>query len=82
MISARFAPFLFGFFLSMIMSFIISGASTISTVGLVADLPIFWLRAWLSSWVIAFPAVLVVAPFARRIVARLTVQPSKGQSRS
>lgn len=72
MIPARFAPIAFGFVLSMIMSAVISGVSTVSAIGISGELPGVWFRAWYSSWVIAFPAVLVVAPIARRIVARLT----------
>ena len=69
MIPARFAPGVFGFFLSMIMS------TTISAVGLSGDLPATWFRAWYSSWIVAFPAVLIVAPIARRIVGRLVAKP-------
>lgn len=72
MIPSRFAPLLFGFFLSMIMSAIISGVSTVSALGLPPELPKIWFHAWYSSWVIAFPSVLMVAPIARRIVAMLT----------
>lgn len=76
MIPARFAPIAFGFFLSMIMSAVISGVSTISAVGISADLSAVWFKAWYSSWFIAFPAVLIVAPIARRIVGRLTKPPT------
>ena len=76
MIPARYAPIVFGFFLSMIMSAIISGVSTFLALGLVGDLPAAWFRAWYSSWFIAFPSVLIVAPIARRIVGRLTAPPN------
>lgn len=76
MIPARFAPIAFGFFLSMIMSAVISCVSTISAVGISADLSAVWFKAWYSSWFIAFPAVLIVAPIARRIVGRLTKPPT------
>ncbi len=72
MIPARYAPILYGFFLSCMMSLIISGVATVRTTGLIAAFPQFWLNAWLSSWVVAFPIVLFVGPFARRIVGRLT----------
>lgn len=72
MIPAKFAPIVFGFFLSMIMSAIISAVSTISTIGVTSALPLTWLQAWLPSWMIAFPAVLIVAPIARKIVGKLT----------
>jgi hypothetical protein len=71
----RFAPLVFGFCLSMIMSAIISGVATLSAVGLSAAQPGIWAMAWIKSWVIAFPSVLVVAPFARRIVGRLVAPP-------
>ena len=71
MISPRYAQFAFAFFLSMIMSFIISGVATISALGIDAELPGEWFLAWLTSWTVAFPSVLVVAPITRRIVGVL-----------
>lgn len=73
MIPARYAHILFGFILSGLMSLMVSGIATFRAVGLVTDfLPRWIVGAWLPSWAIAFPAVLVVAPITRRIVARLT----------
>lgn len=72
MIPARFAPILFGFFLSMIMSLIISGVSTTTAAWGTDGFLLLWLRAWMTSWLVAFPSVLTVAPITRRIVARLT----------
>ena len=66
--SARFAPILFGFVLSSLMSFIVSGISTLRNAGPVDGFFHLWIGAWLLSWLIAFPVVLVVAPIARRIV--------------
>ncbi|HSO48684.1 MAG TPA: DUF2798 domain-containing protein [Rhizobiaceae bacterium] len=50
-----------------------SGISTMLAAGISAELPLKWLGAWLPSWAIAFPAVLVVAPFVRRILHRLVL---------
>lgn len=72
MIPARFAPILFGLILSGLMSSLVSGIATLRAVGLVQGLGTLWLGNWLSSWAVAFPAVLVVAPVTRRLVARLT----------
>ncbi len=72
MIPARFAPLLFGLILSGLMSFIVSGISTVRAAGLGPDLAGLWFSAWLASWLVAFPTVLVVAPIARKLVARLT----------
>lgn len=71
MIPARFAPALFGFLLSAMMSLIVSGISTLRTAGLVDDFTRLWIGAWLPSWLVAFPIVLVIAPLARRTVSRL-----------
>ncbi len=75
MIPARFAPYLFGLLLSGMMSLLISGLSTLRTVGFADGVAGIWLTNWLVSWVTAFPVVLVVAPVVRRIVATLTVPP-------
>ena len=72
MIPARYAPILFGFFLSGLMSSLVSGVATVRAVGLSDGVAGLWLGNWLSSWAVAFPAVLVVAPVTRHLVARLT----------
>jgi len=71
MIPARFAPIVFGFFLSGMMSAMVSGIATWRALGIDAAFPGHWFGSWLTSWAVAFPAVLVVAPITRRIVARL-----------
>jgi len=73
MIPARFAPILFGFILSGLMSLMVSGLSTFRALGLVDGFAGVWLGNWVVSWGIAFPVVLVVAPITRRIVAKLVV---------
>ena len=70
----RFESFAFGLLLSGMMSFIVSGLATAMTIGISPELPLHWLRAWLASWLIAFPAVLVVAPFVRRILGRIVIR--------
>ena len=61
----------FGLLLSGFMSFLVSGLSTMIAIGVNSGLPTAWLSAWLVSWSLAFPSVLVVAPFVRRILARI-----------
>ena len=77
---ARYAPIAFGFVLSALMSFVVSGIATFRNAGLVDDFVGLWIGAWLPSWLIAFPIVLVVAPVARRIVNSL-VRADAGQAR-
>jgi hypothetical protein len=68
MIPARFAPVLFG----LILSGLVSGVATYRALGLPPGFVMAWTGAWLLSWAVAFPTVLVIAPFTRRIVAALT----------
>lgn len=74
--SPRFAPILFGFVLSALMSLVVSGIATLRNAGPVDGFVLLWLGAWLPSWFIAFPTVLVVAPFARRLVGRMVKAPA------
>lgn len=71
MIPARFAPIVFGFILSGLMSLIVSGIATFRALDPADAFLPAWGAAWLVSWAVAFPVVLVVAPITRRIVARL-----------
>ena len=68
----------FGFLLSAMMSFLVSGIATVIAVGIGPELPLKWLAAWLPSWAIAFPTVLVVAPFVRRILKRVVIDDPGG----
>ena len=75
MITARFAPVVFGLILSGLMSCMVSGIATFRALD--GSGPFFgaWMTSWMFSWAVAFPTVLVVAPFTRRIVARLVSTP-------
>jgi ABC-type sulfate transport system permease subunit len=70
-IPKRLEPVAFGFLLSGMMSLIVSGISTVLAVGLDAAFLGQWMTAWAPSWAFAFPAVLVVAPFVRRILKHI-----------
>lgn len=77
---ARYAPILFGFILSALMSFMVSGIATFRNFGPADGFFGLWVSAWLPSWLIAFPVVLVVAPVARRLVG-LVVRPPAATAR-
>lgn len=74
MLPARFAPILFGFLLSGIMSAIVIMVAAIKNVGFSAQTLEVWLDAWLFGWPVAFAVVLVVAPVVRAVVNRLVKQ--------
>jgi hypothetical protein len=74
MISARYGPVLFSFILSGWMSLLVSGISTFRTLPAPQEFLGLWTGAWLTGWLFAFPAVMVAAPLARKIVARVTAR--------
>ncbi|WP_299966450.1 DUF2798 domain-containing protein [uncultured Roseobacter sp.] len=82
MIPARYQQIVFGLVLSGLMSLLVSGITTLRTVGWIDGFAALWLSNWLSSWAVAFPAVLVVAPVTRRIVGRLVRPERRASDRS
>ncbi|MBN6363510.1 DUF2798 domain-containing protein [Providencia huaxiensis] len=64
---ARAMIFLVPFFLSLVMSGIVSLISTIRALGFTSEVFFPWLSSWMLSWMIAFPTVFFVLPIARRI---------------
>ena len=71
-IPLRFAPIIFGAFLSAIMVSIVSAVVIIVNQGIAADFLTRWVRSVATTLPIAFPTVLVVAPAVRRVVGYLT----------
>ncbi len=69
---ARYAPILFGALLSAIMVAIVSAFVLASSQGLHAGFPAQWVRSCMTTWPVAFPTVLLVAPWVRRVVGRVT----------
>ena len=75
MIPKKYASILFAVILSGLMSLLVSGISTYRAIGLVSDFVKLWTSAWLTAWVFALPVVMVVAPFARKVVRFLVTKP-------
>lgn len=73
----RYAPVLFGGLLSTIMVTVVSGLLLLLNEGLGPAFAAHWLKNFLTSWPVAFPTALVVAPWVRRIVASLTLTNSQ-----
>ena len=71
---SRFAPILFGFVLSGLMSCLVSGIATLRAAGPVSGFAQLWVGAWLTAWAVAFPIVLFAAPLTRRLVRRLVAE--------
>jgi len=73
-IHAKYANLLFGGMMSMIMVTVITGVVVLVTRGLDHDFITHWLRGFVLTWPIAFPTVLLVAPYIQRVVKKLTTQ--------
>lgn len=71
-IPARYAPIVFGGLLSAIMVGLVSAFVLAVNQGIDGEFAARWLRSCATTWPIAFPAVTMVAPWVRRVVARVT----------
>jgi hypothetical protein len=71
-IPVRFAPILFGALLSAIMVAIVSAFVLVTTQGLHPGFAMQWLKSCATTWPVAFVSVTLIAPWVRRIVARVT----------
>ena len=71
MIPARYGPVLFSFILAGVMSLLVSGISTFRAVQVDQSFWGLWAGAWLTGCLFAFPAVMLAAPLARKVVARI-----------
>lgn len=61
----------FSILLTCVMTFMVSGVSTLRALGFSADAGAFvgsWFQAWMFSWVIASPLIYFLAPWARNRV--------------
>lgn len=81
-IPIRYSNLLFGGMLSAIMVTVISGAVVLVTQGFSPDFPVHWLKGFATAWPIAFPTVLVVAPFVQKTVVKLTTSDQNAQGTS
>lgn len=68
---ARYFTPIFAFFMSLLMSFLMSGLITLINIGFPPDFFAHWLlSAFPFAWGMAFPIALFVVPLVRREVAR------------
>lgn len=60
------ARFIFPFFLSGIMAFLMTGFVTWLNLGLPPDFVTRWMLAWVKAWPLAWLSAMIAAPFAQR----------------
>ena len=71
MISKKYLHIVQTLLLSGIMSFIMSGAISLINLGFVEHFTQLWIHAWLVAYAIAFPTILLVFPFARKLAVKI-----------
>jgi len=69
---------IFGFYMSCMMSFLMSGVITFMNTGLDGQFIFRWLSAFLVAWAVAFPLVTFIAPIAGKLT-ELTLRQMTGQ---
>jgi hypothetical protein len=74
MIPQKYSQLLFALILSCLMSLLVSGISTLRTIGLASQFAEIWMTAWLTAWLFAFPVVLLVGPLTQRMVRFLVAR--------
>lgn len=73
---ARYAAVVMPFILSVLMTFVVSGISTIKALGFTAEFLQTWPGSWALSWLVAFPTLLFVLPLVRRLVGLVVAPPA------
>jgi hypothetical protein len=69
---ARYAPILFGALLSAFMVAIVTAFVLLTSQGMHPGFLGQWARSCLTTWPVAFVAVTLLAPWVRKVVARIT----------
>lgn len=70
---ARYASLVLPFFLTCVMTCVVSGISTLRVAGIGPGVLGTWLVSWGLSWAVAYPTMLLVLPSVKKLVAALVV---------
>lgn len=73
-VPARFAPVIFSALLSAIMVCVVSGSVLAMNQGIDDQFLQSWMKSCVTTWPIAFPTVMVVAPLVRKVVKMVTYE--------
>lgn len=72
---ARYNGIVMPLILTALMTFVVSGISTVRALGFTAEAMQSWPSAWGLSWIVAFPTLVLILPFVRRLVALVVAPP-------
>lgn len=80
LLHTRYTAIVMPFFLSVIMTCVVSLVATLRSAGLAPGVLSLWLGSWALSWVIAFPTLLVVLPLVRKATFGFVQMPHESPS--
>lgn len=75
MVSSKYLLYVQTLIMSGFMSFIMSGAITFINIGVVNHFLSIWFHSWVIAYAIAFPTILMVFPFARKLAQKVASKP-------
>ncbi|KAF0248171.1 MAG: hypothetical protein FD167_2427 [bacterium] len=73
-VNEKYSQIIFVLISSGVMALLMSGVMTLVNRGLVDDFISLWLRAFVISWVVSFPASSIIIPKIRHFVEQVTVE--------
>jgi|AZIC01.1.fsa_nt_gi uncharacterized membrane protein YjjB (DUF3815 family) len=79
MISRKHHKLVFSFFMSLLMSGIMSFVISVFNVGLVSSIISIWLKAWSFAFVVAFPTIVMVSPVVHKLVSLVLHEEEQGE---
>ncbi|MBO1924709.1 DUF2798 domain-containing protein [Thiomicrorhabdus sp. 6S3-12] len=71
MFHPKYQHIVFGFFMALLMSFLMSAVVSIINIGIPENFLGIWFHAWWTAFIVAFPTVLLVSPLVKRITGLL-----------
>ena len=77
MINRKYHKIVFAFFMSLLMSCIMSFVISVCNVGFVVNIIHVWLKAWAFAFIVAFPTITIVAPIVHKLVSLVLKEESK-----
>lgn len=72
----------FSFLMALLMSCLMSFLISVLNVGFVNNILTIWLKAWGVSFIIAFPAVMLVTPVVRKLVSLAIIKGEDNHERN
>ena len=77
-LAAKWHPYAMALVMTCIMTAVVCAVSTFRVAG-VAGLHDKWLTAWLISWAVAFPTLVIIMPLVRFIVSKVVEVPGENK---